>query len=147
MKILNQLENKMEFETILAPYHELFADAIAIVYADDPKIIKSSLANPQDPDGAQLPDPERRALSDRDYSYLRDVSAWDRTEVHTMLTPSLAAWWQKITDPNPFAHLTKQEHIHNLYRNILFEIKSRTSDPDLWELSPQQVNERLIKRL
>ena len=130
---------------MLASYHELFADAVALIFYRDPLILRKALANPLDPTGASASPDELQALDERDFSHLRDVKQWNTTEPHAMLTPAQSFFWQQIKDFKPNER-TNQELLRLYYSIIKDEILARVSDPNLKNMSVETPNSRLIEK-
>lgn len=141
--LISRQENSKIFEEIITPYHEFFADAVAVIYLRDPLALKTALQNPLDPTGAQASDEEKQALSERDFSFLRNTATWNSDEPHAMLTPSQAYLWNLIKSKRSES-ISNQQLIRWIYESVKSEILARTSDPKLWKLPSAQVNERLI---
>lgn len=138
LALLNKYPHIENWDWIVAPYHELFADAVAVVYTRDPKALKKALASPIDPD--------LNADDERDFSLTHETSTWHFDEAHNMLSPVRSHLWSLISklDEN---ERSNQEILRTLYSAIKEEIITRTSDPKLWELPVPEVNQRLIKRI
>ena len=141
--ILARRENSKIFDEIIAPYHEFFADAVAVIYLHDPLSIKTALQNPQDPTGAQASDEEKQAMDERDFSFLRNTATWKTDEPHAMLTPSQAHLWS-LLKMSKLGAISKAQLLRWVYDSVKAEILARTSDPKLWSLPAAQVNDRLI---
>lgn len=136
--------NSEKFDRLMAPYHELFADTIVLIYTMDPHALKMALANPDDPLGKVASQEDLQALEERDFSYLRDPATWKITEPHAMLTPVQAHFWSLIKNVD-LQKKTKPELLRRFYVVIKEEILTRTANPALWKLSVKDANERLIK--
>jgi len=141
---INALPNLARFEEILAPYHEFFSDALVMIYTQDPLVMSRAL---QHPDCFELPNcvgEESEEVTDRDYSFLRDLETWSSDEVHGMFTPALAYIWRAMNESSA-AGRSKQEVLRIVYRALSEEVLARTADPSLWKMSPPEANRRLIK--
>lgn len=141
----NQLQNIGQFEEILAPYSEAFADIVALIDTQNPKAMSFALSNPQDPDGIHASPEEREVYEERDYSFIRDPKLWKQTEAHGMLAPALSFWWSK--NKNNIIPINKKKLVKMFYTIILKEIKVRVENPGLWELSPEDANLRLMSEI
>jgi hypothetical protein len=146
IKEVGALPHAKEFESMLAYYHEFFADSVAVIYKMDPLAVKKALANPEDLLGLNATPEELKELEERDYSYLRNVQTWNTSETHAVMTPTLAHVWQLIAPLKP-TEKSKQEIVRRLYQSILEEILERTKDPKLRTLTVPEINRRMIQRL
>lgn len=138
LAILNQYPYIENWDWIVAPYHELFADAVAVVYTRDPKAVKNALAHPTVSD--------HHADYERDFSLSHEAGSWHQDEVHSMLSPTRSHLWTLISKLKK-NEKSNQEILRALYSSIKEEIIARTNDPKLWQLPVPEVNQRLIKRI
>lgn len=146
MKKVMGYPNGYEYDQIMSPYHEMFADAVAVVYTRDPKALKKALLNPEDPDSKMATAEDRQAIEDRDFSYLRETSKWSNAEAHALLTPTQSFFWKKINKPE-MSQRSSREILRTLYQVIRGEIIERIQDKKLWNLPPSEINERLMRRI
>ncbi len=144
IKLYASYPNILEFDDMILPYHELFADTVAILYTRDPRAISFGLADPQDLLGKNASESDRLAMDERDYSLPHPLENWKETKPHGMLAPVRSHFW-KIISSHPEA--TNQELLRFLYNAIKSELLLRSADPKLWNLSVEDVNSRLIKKL
>ncbi len=138
LALLNKYPHIENWDWIVSPYHELFADAVAVVYTRDPKALKNALAHPTDPD--------LQANDERDFSLSHESESWHHDEAHNMLSPVRSHLWSLLSQLEENER-SNQEILRALYSAIKEEILTRTSDPKLWELPIPEVNRRLIKRI
>lgn len=136
--LLEKYPNAMSWEELLAPYHELFADAVAVIYTRNPKAIKMALAHPQNPDP--------HSDEDRDFSISHPYETWKETEAHSMLSPVRSHIWKLISQLGPNER-TNQEILRTLYEAIKEEVLARIKEPRPNEMSVPEINRRLIRRL
>ena len=135
-----------DIDEMVTPYQELFADTLAIIHSEDPKVMVYALSHPQDLLGETLSEQEKLYLHERDFSVEIQAENWDITEVHGLLAPSRFPLWKAIEH-----RLTKGDSkkviLRRIYYIIMNEIKTRYRDNSLWEMKASDVNKRLIKKI
>ncbi len=138
INLLVNYPNNFELEDILAPYHELFADALVVIYTRDPEIIKKGLAHPTRPD--------QNMDQERDFSLNHSYEQWHESEAHALLSPVRSHIWKLISKINP-EQRTNQEIVRTLYIALRDEILERSENRELWNLTVPEINKRLIRKL
>ncbi|UOF02297.1 hypothetical protein [Bdellovibrio reynosensis] len=121
---------------IIAPYHELFADVVAVLYAQDPQAMRHSIEFA----GAQGKD--LYAAEARDFSHNHSADGWQDTTAHYMLSPTrsylFADHWVKNYSGNE-----KAAYIKLVFKVLKEEIQtSWNSDA----IDAASANKSLIKR-
>jgi len=85
--LTEKLKNSPELLKIVGltlPYHEIFADTIAVFNANSKNAISEALFNPL----AKPYDPYAKvSWQGRDFGIKRDVATWDEDEVHLLFSP------------------------------------------------------------
>lgn len=122
--------------SLISPYHELFADIIAVIYAEDPQAMRHSIefqgAQGKDLYGAEA----------RDFTLIHKTAGWNDTTPHYLLSPTRSylyhAQWIKT-----YTLDDKAAFIKNVFRVLKQEIEANWNGPTK---SPETLNVNLIKR-
>lgn len=136
--LLSRYPNNILYEDILAPYHELYADAVVVTYTRNPKSIKMALDHPTEPN--------ENADLERDFSIHHSYENWHEEEAHSLFSPVRSHFWKLISELYPDER-SNQEILEKLYIAIKEEVVERASNPDLWYISVPEANLRLMKKL
>ncbi len=138
-------ENLNVYEEVIAPYHELFADLVAVIYTQNPKALSEALLPPSVETARGLSELEWQAINERDFTIKHDIKVWSETDPHALLAPSRYFIWSEINKAIEKGR-TKKEILRSSYKHISEEILSRVELLAGGELSVSQINQSLIKR-
>lgn len=119
----------LEDRSLLHPYHELYADLVAVLHARDWRAM------------AKVVHPELAPF--HDFTVEHSLQGWSRTEPHEMLAPA-RGYTARLAMQSKYSTAAVLEAASQA---IEAELRARIADPALRTLSPAAVNERLMRAL
>ena len=138
-------ENAHKYETIVGPLHELFADLVAAIYFEDPKIISYAIAPPKDIEGTTLSQHEIEHLNERNFLSQINIEDHQNRDTHSLYAPTRSELWRYV-QKNLYRKTAKQKIVRDLYNILKNEILSLSKQQSS-NLTVKELNTRLLKHL
>ncbi|ASD64454.1 hypothetical protein B9G79_13190 [Bdellovibrio bacteriovorus] len=122
---------------LLAPYHELFADVVAVLYAEDPQAMRKAVELPSSSDK------DIYMAEARDFTIRHSHEHWNDSTPHYRLSPVrsrlFAGHWIK-----GYSSTEKREYLEKVYNLLRDDILSRWHQETP---SVQDANKTLIEKI
>ena len=131
--ISSQIEEMAIFK-ISACYNELFADTVAVLAFRDGAVITKLLSSSDKP------------YVSRDFTRDLNAEGWNESADHRVLDPVRSFVWKRYISK----HIQDSSFVvftQLMLQTIQDEVNTRVSDPNLYDLTPEQINVRLIQSL
>ena len=120
----------------MSPYHELFADVVAVMYAQDPQAMRRTVEFA----GAQGKD--LYAAEARDFTALHKAIGWNDTTPHYLLSPT-RSYLYRTQWPKAYTSKEKAAFLRHIFMVLKDEIQANWNAP---AKSPEVLNINLINR-
>lgn len=133
---------------LLAGYHEFFADVVAVVFYNDPKVIWRGLYSPKLEYVGMSQQEEHeifKSFTLRRFDKNVRVRNFSEEEAHVELTPVRSYLWKHYLS-NPLYRTHRSKMLRAVYDSIVDEVMERAKTPNITP-SPAVQNQRLIQRL
>lgn len=140
MKIIKELQGLV---SLAMPYHELFADLVAVLWSQDPQIVR---------DGIFRSGRSRVNLQalDRDFESIpTPFKTWTKSEAHVALTPTRRHIWRQYLSGPRIRTMDRPLFLQILARAIGSELDANLSrlKEGMPALTPDQLNADLIRAI
>lgn len=133
---------------MLGAFHEFFADVVAVVFYNDPKVIWRGLYSPKLEYVGMSPQEERemfKSFTLRRFDKNVRIRDFSEEEIHVALTPVRTYAWDHYLN-NPLYRAHKSKILKTVFDSIVDEVIERGKTPNITP-SPAVQNQRLIDRL
>lgn len=138
-----ELYTKMKHlnERVRLAYEELFCDLFAVAYLDEGAAIFDVLHHV-----GNYPGYNTQARL-RDFTRSQNLLLEDNAQIpHVILREAARVIWDQ-TFRRGSGRRDPAKALHEIYQAMVAEMDERVQDPALWDLSDQELSERLLKRL